>query len=147
MKKEADKLNAYIETMKKAYPNFNYINVLTDECAESSMLLEDFTILVKGIPKAKIGDFLAYVDENIYDICIDNGELLPYVILLQQEDAVANAWCSAHDISTEYIAAVANDSKIQDMSQNSNIWNKNNFKKSPVTNVASTYSEEYLIAA
>lgn len=81
-------LNKYIKILQDRYPYFSYINGLAAKCDEVALLVEKLAIIVKGIPKHKIPEFMKYAEDSILYPCFDRGISLPSIILLQQEEEI-----------------------------------------------------------
>jgi wyosine [tRNA(Phe)-imidazoG37] synthetase (radical SAM superfamily) len=87
---DSDKLDKYITILKKQFPDFIYINTLTDECQEFVLPASacDYTIIVKNIPRDKFVEFSSYLDKNILYDLIEKDEPLPCVIQIQKEEGI-----------------------------------------------------------
>jgi len=83
MKEKTMKLNKFIEKMKREYPYYKYINVMSDESVGSVMSEAQYTIVVKNIPRESMREFIVYIKNNILMSCIDNSEELPSIITIQ----------------------------------------------------------------
>jgi hypothetical protein len=88
----SNNLDKYITILKEKFPYYTYINILTDECLESTLAgsADDYTIIVKNIPKSKFAEFSSYVDKRILYDLIERDEPLPCVIMLQKNDLIAD---------------------------------------------------------
>lgn len=84
MTDKISELSEYIKILDDRYPEYSYINGLSANCGEAALLIEKFAIIVKGIPKHIIPEFMKYAEDNILYPCFDRGVSLPSIILLQQ---------------------------------------------------------------
>jgi len=82
MNNSAQILDKYIKKLKTKYPSFEYHNALKDDFEEKYLLQDDFTIIIRGVPIKKIKEVRSSI-RDIYSECIDNDELLPNIITLQ----------------------------------------------------------------
>jgi hypothetical protein len=78
----SQKLNKYIKKLKTKYPYFEYNNALKDDFEEKYLLQDNFTIIIRGVSRKKTKEVHSFI-RDIYSECIDNDELLPNIITLQ----------------------------------------------------------------
>lgn len=76
-------LDNYINILKSKYPDFKYVNLITDTCDEKFLISDNFTIIIRGIPVNKIKEVRKFIDNKIYSICLDKDKILPLIITLQ----------------------------------------------------------------
>lgn len=79
----SQKLDEYIKRLKIQFPDFEYNNTIKDNFDEKELLPDKFTIVVRGVRKERIKEVRSFIRNEIYSNCIDNDELLPNVITLQ----------------------------------------------------------------
>lgn len=88
------KLSAVIDLLKGRFPDFIYINSLTDNCPEQGLMDANYAVFVKGIPVDRMEEFSKFVFNNIYLQCDENEEM-PMIVPIQcaAEEYVATQNC------------------------------------------------------
>jgi hypothetical protein len=87
--KNAIKLDEIIAELKTKFPDYIYINAITQDCREKHMLPTDSTdygIFVKGIPEGESGPISRYIFDEIYMKIAETNEPLPAIYTLTGTD-------------------------------------------------------------
>ena len=79
-KKQAIRLDKIIAQIRTKFPDYIYINSITQDCREKHMIPEeysDFAIFIKGIPEGKMHEVTNYIEGEIYLKMAEEGDPLP----------------------------------------------------------------------
>lgn len=80
-------LEQIIETIKKQYPYFDYMNSLTDETEKYNLGCESCAIVVSGVGQSEMKDFLNFIESVILFPLAERDEELPLIITVQNAPA------------------------------------------------------------
>ena len=81
----SEKLNQYIEILKKEFPELQYVNgALEPDKIKVCTLGRYFSIGVYNMTRIDAVSFYKYVDENIYKVCYDKGDIFPNIYTLSE---------------------------------------------------------------
>jgi hypothetical protein len=87
--RDAVKLDEIIADLKIKFPDYIYINAITQDCREKHMLpidSTDYAIFVKGIPEGKSGPINRYIFDEIYMKIAETDDPLPAIYTLTGTD-------------------------------------------------------------
>jgi len=80
MSEESQKIDQYIEILKKEFPDLQYVNgALEPDKIKVCVLGRYFSIGVFNMTRIDVASFYKYVDENIYKVCYEKNEIFPNI--------------------------------------------------------------------
>jgi len=79
---DVNKLNEYIDELKINFPEYQYVNMLSEKDPASYAFEDKFTIIVRGVSDST--DIFFYIKNTLYDRLLDTDEILPGIVYLEE---------------------------------------------------------------